>query len=189
MRILHKIQCIVLCSIMLAVVSCGTKKKAVTNHTPETSIEVPAWHTCLIQGAKAVATTNRQKLSATVTMQTVHDSLIIISIMPALGIEMARLEATPKELVVFEKIHNIYALTTYAELNKKLTPSLSWKTLQQLCSAELPTGDKTARLAYTYGKEKLTLDLRYTPRKVNVPLKLTRLRTDKYTKTDIGKWL
>ncbi len=150
---------------------------------------MPAWHTCLIQGAKAVATTNRQKLSATVTMQTVHDSLIIISIMPALGIEMARLEATPKELVVFEKIHNIYALTTYAELNKKLTPSLSWKTLQQLCSAELPTGDKTARLAYTYGKEKLTLDLRYTPRKINVPLKLTRLRTDKYTKTDIGKWL
>lgn len=189
MRTIHKINILVLCSVLMVAVSCGTKKKAVTTPKEEVSIEVPTWHTCLIQGAKAVVTTNSQKISATVTMQTVHDSLIIISIMPALGIEMARLEATPKELTAFDKIHNRYAVTTYAELNKKLTPKLSWKTLQQLCSAELPTGDKTARLAYTYDKEKLSLQLDYTPRKIDVPLKMTRLRKDKYTKIDIGRWL
>lgn len=177
---------LLLCGMLLA--ACGVQKKTVENVEPQVEIK-PAWHTCVISGAKAVVTTNDDRISTAVTMLTVHDSLIIISIMPALGIEMARLEATPTELLAFDKVHNRYAETTYEELNQRLTPKISWKQLQQICSAELPTGSEHAKLVYSIGKESVTFDITYPERRLNVPVKMNRLRTSKYKKMDISQWL
>ena len=134
-------------------------------------------------------TTNEEQINANVTMQTVHDSLLIISVIPMLGIEMARLEATPTQLTAIDKVHGRYATATFAELNRKVTPSINWTILQQLCSAELPTGPETAHLQYAFEDGILDLVITYTPRKTDVPVKMTRLRLDKYTKVDISKWL
>jgi hypothetical protein len=170
--------------------ACGVQKQAANNAWSKVKeASKPAWHTCVIPGAKAVVTTNEERISAAVTMQVVHDSLIIISIMPTLGIEMARLEATPAELVAFDKVHNRYAATTYEELNQRLRPKISWQQLQQICSAELPTGDKTAKLVYSIGKEHITFDIRYAPRKLDIPVKTNRLNIRKYRKMDISQWL
>ena len=177
----------ILCTAFLT--GCGVQKRVKSSSEDDQPSVVSTWHTCLIQGAKAVISTNEERISATVTMQTVHDSLLIISIMPMMGIEMARIEATPTELIAFDKINGQYAQTTYEELNRRVTPSVTWKTLQQLCSAELPTGDQNARIVYHLGEDKLDLDLTYTPRKTDVPLRMNRLRTDKYKKIDISKWL
>lgn len=176
----------ILCAILM-MAACSTHKQAVSGQ--QTTISKPKWHTCVISGAKAVVTTNEDRISASVTMQTVRDSLIIISIMPMLGIEMVRLEATPTELVAFDKVHNRYAVTTYKELNERLTPRISWKQLQQICSAELPTGDEKAKLVYSIGKESITFDITYTPRKIDVPVNMNRLNTRKYKQIDISKWL
>ena len=122
----------------LVLAGCGTKKKVVFSDTMEPEViepEVPAWHTCLIQGARATVITEDDKISATITMQTVRDSMIIISVMPMLGIEMARLEATPLEIIAIDKIHGRYAVGTFAELNRQLTPTLNWDVLQQICTA------------------------------------------------------
>lgn len=179
--------------ILLAVlfVGCAVKQTVIATPEPEPEPEpeVPTWHTCVIQGAKATVTTPDEKVSATVTMQAVHDSLIIVSIMPALGIEMARIEATPDEVLAFDKFHSKYAQATYEELNHRLIPPITWKQLQQICSAELPTGDEKARLVYALGKQTITVEITYTPRKVDVPVRMTRLQTNKYKKMDISKWL
>ena len=166
--------------------SCGTKKAV--SHQPS-AISEPTWHTCLIQSAQAMIITDEDKLSAAVTMQTVRDSMLVISVMPLLGMEMLRVEATPLEVTAIDKIHGQYATTTYAELNRKLTPSLNWDILQQLCSAELPTGDQKARLVYAFGDETIELIITYPPRKLDVPVRVTKQRTDRYTKVDITKWL
>lgn len=174
----------------ILMVGCGVKKKAVSVQPSATGKpEVPAWHTCLIQNARATVITDEDRLTANVTMQTVHDSMLVISIMSMLGMEMLRVEATPMELTAIDKIHGRYAKTTYAELNKKLTPSLNWDELQQLCTAELPTGEERARCAYIFGEQTIELVIEYNPRKTNVPVRVMNQKLDKYTKVDISKWL
>ena len=73
--------------------------------------------------------------------------------------------------------------------NRQLTPSLNWDILQQICTAELPTGDKKARLVYTFGKKQIELILDYPPRKIDVPVKMNRQRLTKYTEIDVSKFL
>ena len=177
---------IVLSSALL-LCSCGAKKKAV--HPVEPQPVVPAWHTCLIQGAQATVITGEDKVSSSVTMQTVHDSMIVISVMPMLGMEMMRVEATPTQIIAIDKLHGRYAKATFADLNRRLTPSLNWDILQQLCTAELPTGPEKARLVYTFGKERLELIINYTPRKLDVPVRMTNQRLTKYTEIDVSKFL
>lgn len=171
----------------LLLVACGTKKKAASDQKSEVS--EPTWHTCVIQGAKATVIRGEDAISATVTMQTVRDSMLVISVMPMFGMEMFRLEATPIEMITIDKMHAQYARATYEDLNKKLTPDINWDILQQLCSAELPTGNEKARLVYSFGEEKIELVVNYTDRQLDLPIRINHLRIDKYTPIDISRWL
>ena len=171
----------------LFLISCGTKKKITETHQPEVS--QPTWHTCLIQNAKATLSMDGNRLSATVTMQTVHDSMLVISVMPLLGIEVARFEATPLELTGINKFDGTYATITFAELNRTLTPSLNWDILQQTCTAELPTGTEKARLVYQLGEKTIELIIDYTPRRLDVPVRVSHQNLSRYKKIDISKWL
>ena len=177
---------IVLSSALL-LCGCGAKKKAVQPAEPEPV--VPTWHTCLIQGAQATVMMDEDKLSSAVTMQTVHDSMIVISVTPMFGMEMMRVEATPTQIIAIDKVHGRYARGTFADLNRQLTPSLNWDILQQICTAELPTGPEKARLVYTFDKKRIELVLTYPPRKIDVPVKMTNQRLNKYTEIDVSKFL
>ena len=179
---------IVFLMVALVMVGCGVKKKVAESQEPSVESQ-PTWHTCLIQNAKATVVMNGNRLSATVTMQTVHDSMLVISVMPLLGIELARFEATPFELTGINKFDGTYATTTFAELNRTLTPSLNWDILQQTCTAELPTGPDKARLVYSLGDKTIELIIDYTPRKLDVPVRVTHQNVSKYKKLDIQKWL
>ncbi len=169
-------------------VGCGVSKKATKSATPVE--ETPAWHTCVIQGAKVTVTTKSEQVSANVIMQTVRDSMIVISVMPMLGIEMVRLEATPTELIAIDKVHGRYATASFEAVNHRLTPKMSWAILQQICAAELPTGPENAHLQYLYGEDApIDIQITYTPRKLDVPVKANRLRLDKYMKIELERWL
>ena len=172
---------------LLLIPSCGTKKGAVSPQPA--AVSEPAWHTCLIQNARATVTLNEQQLSANVTMQTVRDSMIVISVMPMLGMEMMRIEATPIEITAIDKLHGQYAKSTYADINRQLTPNLNWNELQQLCTAELPTGEQRARYAYIFGEQIIELVIAYPARKLDVPVRMQQMRLDKYTRIDVSKWL
>ena len=172
----------------LLLAGCGVKKKVQPAPVPAEP-EVPAWHTCLIQGARATLRVNNDRIDATVTMQTVHDSMLVISVTPLLGMEMVRFEATPFELTGINKIDGTYATTTYTAVNKRLTPTVNWDVLQQLCTAELPTGSEQARLLYTLGDKTIELIVNYPARRLDVPVRVSRMNTSRYRKIDIEKWL
>ena len=176
---------------LLVLTGCGAKKKAAQSSIVEEVAmpEEPAWHTCLIQGARATVFTNDDQIAATLTMQTVRDSMLVISVMPMLGIEMFRLEATPLELIAIDKMHGQYAKTTFAELNRKLTPSLNWDVLQQLCTAELPLGSEKARLQYMFGDDIINLVIDYPARQLDVPVRVMNQPVIRYTQIDISRWL
>lgn len=128
-------------------------------------------------------------MSAAIMMQAVRDSMLVISVMPMLGMEMIRLEATPTELTAIDKIHGRYAKASYADLNRKLTPSLNWDVLQQICSAELPTGNEKARLQYAFGEQRIELVIDYGKRQLDVPVRVVNQPLKKYTEVDISQWL
>lgn len=110
--------------------------------------------------------------------------------MPMLGIEMVRLEATPTELIAIDKVHGRYATASFEAVNHRLTPKMSWAILQQICTAELPTGPEYAHLQYLYGEDvPIDIQITYTPRKLDVPVKANRLRLDKYMKIELERWL
>ena len=182
MKKYKKIGILLLAGMML--VSCGVKKK-VTKSEPSG----PTWHTCLIQGARATVTKGTESYSANVTMQTVRDSMLVISVMPMLGMEMLRLEATPLELTGIDKIHGQYAKASFADLNRRLTPALNWDVLQQVCTAELPLGSERARLVYEFGGDVIEIVIEYPARKLDVPVRVTSQPTTKYRKADISRWL
>lgn len=171
----------------IVLASCGTKKKAISSQP--SVVSEPTWHTCLIQGARATVNLGDQQFAANVTMQTVRDSMLVISVMPLPGLEIARFEATPFELTGVNKLEGTYATTTYAELNRNLVPSLNWDILQQLCSAELPTGAESARMMYTLSDKTIELNVIYPVRKLDVPVKVSHQNKSRYKKIDITKWL
>lgn len=170
----------------LMLVSCGVKKKAVSNQPSEVS--VPTWHTCLIQNARATVTIHGEKVSASVTMQTVRDSMSVISVMP-LGMEVIRFEATPLEMIGINKLDGTYATATYADINRRLVPTINWDVIQQLCTAELPTGDEKAHLQYMLGDQPIEMIITYPKRKLDVPVRVTHQNVSRYNKIDITKWL
>ena len=175
---------------LLFLSSCGAKKAAVS--TPPTVPEpvVPAWHTCAIQGARITVEDANGRMNATANMQVVRDSMCIISVTAMLGLEVVRIEATPTQVTAIDKIHGRYATATYAEINHKTRPEINWDILQQLCSAELPTGNKKARLHYIFdGTEAIDLIVEYPERRIDVPVRMNAARLDNYTQVDISKWL
>ena len=176
------------CCLLLA--GCGAKKKVVHEEpVTETVEQEPAWHTCLIQSARGSVFTNTDRFSATLTMQTVRDSMIVISVMPMLGIEMFRIEATPLEIIAIDKMHGQYGMAGFAELNRKLTPNLNWDILQQITTAELPTGSDRARLQYQFGEDFVELVIDYPQRQLDVPVRVGNMRLDRYTRVDVTKFL
>jgi len=173
---------------VLLLAGCGTKKK-VSQTTGTLPVAEPAWHTCLIQNAHVTLLRDGDRYSSPATMQTVRDSMLVISVMPLLGMEMLRLEATPEQMTAIDKMHGQYAVTTYEALNSKITPALTWQILQQITSAELPTGDQKARLLYSFGDETVEIIIDYTPRQLDVPVRVTQQRVDRLKKIDINRWL
>lgn len=174
----------------LLLVSCGTQKvKQSESPAP------PLWQTCLIKGAQAsieIQKKNSQssdKISAAVTMQVVRDSIAIISIMPILGMEMVRIEATPEKVIGISKIHGLYIDCNYEELNRYIAPTIDWGIIQQLCAAELPTGDTNARVVYIINGQTITLSIDYTPKQTDIPLTIQRQRLTRYKQTSIAQWL
>ena len=180
----------VLCPLSIVLSSCGAKKNIVATEPPAIlEPEVPAWHTCLIQGARITVETDDDRLSSAANLQVVRDSMLVISIMPMLGMEMLRIEATPEQVIAIDKMHSQYAVAGFNELSHTLTPAVTWTVLQQLCSAELPAGSETAVLQYTYGKETLKLTINYPERQLDVPVRVFNIKLDRYKQVDVSRWL
>ena len=171
--------------ILMMLTGCGTKKK-VSPIFPQES--VPTWHTCLIRNAQATVEMGNNKLSANITMQAVRDSLVVISVMPMMGIEMMRIEATPREVICIDKLHGQYAVASYEVFNQHITPKLTWKILQEICSAELPNGETKARLHYVFKKQTIEIQIQYPERQLDTPIRIQKQPTHKYKQIDITQW-
>ena len=158
--------------------SCHTQKVAVQQHPTETPREEEKpWHTCLMQGARATLTIDEEIISANCTMQIVRDSMLVISIMPMLGIEVYRIEATPDELIAINKLNHQYLRTDYQQVNRYVTPPLRWEDLQQIASNELPGGPF---VGFAIGEKTIALKITYPEKQTNVPVRTQHIDLSRY---------
>ena len=158
--------------------SCHSQQAAVQTQPTETPTEEEKpWHTCLIQGAKATLTMDEQTINANCTMQVVHDSMLVISVMPMLGIEVYRLEATPDELIAIDKLNHQYLKTDYARINRYVTPSLTWEDLQQIASNEVQGGPF---IGYAIGEKTIALKITYPEKQTDVAVRTQHIDLSRY---------
>ena len=187
----YRLKVIGLLLVAVVLTGCGAKKGLrAKGEAPEAQAQsVPAWHTCLIPNARVTMITETDRISANATMQVVRDSMLVISVMPMLGIEMLRIEATPTEIIGIDKMHAQYVQASFADINRKLRPTLNWDDLQQICTAELPTGTEQVRLGYIYGDDTIELVITYPARQTDVPVRVAHQPLGRYTQVDISRWL
>lgn len=161
---------------------CKTQQPVISGTATEIAEQTDnQWHTCLIQGAKAILTYDGQTITASCTMQTVRDSMLIISVMPMLGIEMFRLEATPTGLLAVDKMNKQYIQTDYQELNRYVTPEVTWEQLQQIATNELPD----AFVGYTVGERRIALRIDYPQKQQDVPVRMIGMNLARYDRINI----
>ena len=158
--------------------SCRTQQAAVQPQPTETPTEEEKpWHTCLVQGAKATLTIDEQTITANCTMQVVRDSMLVISVMPMLGIEVYRLEATPDELIAIDKLNHQYLKTDYARINRYVTPSLTWEDLQQIASNEVQGGPF---IGYAIGEKTMALKIHYPEKQTDGAVRMLHIDLSRY---------
>ena len=158
--------------------SCHTQRAAVQQQPTETPTEEEKpWHTCLMQGARATLTIDEEIISANCTMQVVRDSMLVISVMPMLGIEVYRIEATPDELIAINKLNHQYLRTDYQQVNRYVTPPLRWEDLQQIASNEVQGGPF---IGYAIGEKTIALKITYPEKQTDVPVRAQHIDLSRY---------
>ncbi len=73
-----------------------------------------------------------QKMNINGSLANLTDSLLIFSVQPLLGIEMFRVELTPEQILVIDKMNRRFVPLTYAELAGQVGLPLTFTDLQAL---------------------------------------------------------
>lgn len=168
----------------VVVCSCASKKKLAERAAVKTEQQAPSWHTVSVPAAEAKVTAGSQNISADCQMMVVRDSMLTISVMPMLGIEMLRIEATPDSICVIDKLNRRYAIADYASINRMLTPQLTWEALQQMVSGDKLTDNEWKTFTYSAMGYTATIRLRYNTIHKDVPIRINTVKTARYTRID-----
>ncbi len=181
---------LLLCLIIGAMLcGCAAKKKIAETTPAKAEKQAPSWHTASVPNAEAKVTANKQSISADCQMSVVRDSMLTISIMPMLGIEMLRIEATPDSICIIDKLNRRYATTDYKTINQVLTPHLTWNVLQEMTAGENITDNEWKLSTYTAMGDSATIRLRYNTIHRDVPVRVSSIKTTRYTRIDPKTYL
>lgn len=139
MQIIKKIVTIGL--VMLTLASCATQKGGSTRkHTMQ-------------QKAQVQLTFDQHQYNIACQLKAWKNELIVLSVLPMMGIEMFRLEATPEHITVVDKFNKRYAIVTYDEINQIATTHITFKYLQTL----LKKGEDNISMNFAAGSHNLQL--------------------------------
>lgn len=162
---------------ILACLFVGCKSYQYATVSPTQATEQPVeCHTVFVPSARASVTIDNQSYSARVAFSTTKDSLVIWSIQPIAGMELFRVEATPDEVIVFDKTSSICVPIRYSQLASYTSSAITFSDIQAVATGEiLPLGrTKTLRSYSGFGKT-VILEIEYPDIRCNVPVNMHRL--------------
>ena len=163
-----------------------------TTRTMQT-VEQPLHHTAQVKRAMvSLSTDDGQQATVGCTMQTVFDSLCVVSVQPLAGMEVIALYVTPENIVVIDRMHQRYAETTYAVLNSVLQPGMYYKDIERLTAGltedgkeQTATGKFTIKRHLQAGKREADLSITYPSVQYDQDITIREKRLNGYKKTDI----
>jgi len=82
-----------------------------------------------------------EKIGSAVTIRIKKDSVIWISMVPALGIEVARVRITPDTIQILDRLHRQYVAGNFSLLQKRFNVSASFEVLQAMLLGNFLPGD------------------------------------------------
>ena len=107
--------------VLLMMVGCASKRTATVTSKQDLSMR-----------AKISLTLDKHNYQTSCVVKMWKNELIILSVLPMLGIEMFRLEASADGVVVIDKLNRRYTELNYEELNAYTPRKISFKMLQML---------------------------------------------------------
>lgn len=178
----------------MVLTGCASKQGAGKSHsgrhgTEQTAV-APSWHTCLIQNAEASLYIGEDTYRTRCSMQTVRDSLIILSVTPMLGIELYRIEATPTEIVAVDKMQRRYLCVSYEDINRYVVPQVRYSDLQELASGEITAPNASVgRVEYKMGKKTIGLSIQYPVRQLDTAVNMKQTDRSRYEGWTLTQWM
>ena len=162
--------------------SCASKKSLVQTQ--------PSWHTIRTDNVMTTVETGDKSYTVNCSLQATRDSLVIISVRPILGIELFRIEATPKAITAIDKTKRRYTKASYSTLNMAVKPHIQYKTLEKLAAGEY-TNAETGRQTLTYriGKEHISISTQAVKPVKDGSNLMRSLSTDTYQSVNIQQFI
>lgn len=149
---------------------------------------VKKWNTAQMRGAKATVEFGGKTYKATCATTAYWDSIVIISVSMAFGIEIARVEATPTEVLVVNKLEKEYDRATYAEINKDVRPFVTYEDLRTIAGGEMPSIAQNGVLRYSAKGQTVALALNFVnPPLLNSSVTIHRVDVSKFKKIKLLK--
>ncbi len=173
---------------MLLLCSCAAKKQAVKPAEPQPE-ETAAmqWHTAQVTNTVLTLDVDAQRYNVQCLMQAVRDSMIVISIMPVMNMELLRLEITPDTAFVIDKVNRRYTKLPLNAAREEVVPPMTWSALQDFATGQT-TGKQTS-LGYSFREHTVRLIATYGNIAYDVPVNVRHIRLDRYQYMDINQLL
>ena len=161
----------------LFMVSCSSQRVVTTEEQGQRiKDEGERIRTVYVPSAHMTLTIDGQAISSRAYLSTTIDSLIILSIQPLPGMEMFRLEATPEDVIVFDKTSMEYIPLTYESLRPYFSSPITFKDIQDVATGAILPRDRNKTLrAYSIAGRTVVLEISYPEIRTNVPVNTNRL--------------
>jgi hypothetical protein len=111
----------------------ATKNEA-SQAAAQTKLQLPRFSTMNAAKCKFAITLREKTYSITSSVKIIKDSVIQLSIMPLLGIEMYRAVLRPDSIIIIDKNNHNYFVTDYGFFQKRFGVDISFKDVQALLS-------------------------------------------------------
>ena len=171
---------LLLCAVFL-LCGCASKKHTVKPTEQQPDQTTPTWHTAQAANTQLTLDVDMQRYSVMCQIQAVRDSMIVISVMPMLNMELLRLEFTPDTAIVIDKINRRYTKLALDAAQDEVVPAIKWKDLQNFA-----TGTGFNSLGYSFREHTVRLTASYGEIVYDAPVNVRHQRLERYQFVDIN---
>jgi hypothetical protein len=170
---MYKIKHILLIIWALLLVSCASNRQNMVHKQVMT------------QRTQVTLTLDQHEFTTNCLLKVWKNELIVLSVLPVMGIELFRLEATPDKVTIIDKLNRRYTIMSYEEINKLSPRRISYKILQLLINK----AGKEINLDLQAGTHTLKLKANMGQREYNNQKEPQMVNTNKYQQVSLREIL
>lgn len=148
--------------------------------------EVPLRYHTMAQRATTTLTLDEHRYSIGCGIRVWRNELIVISVQPMLGIEMARIEVTKDSVWVFDKMNRRYAVFSYQDAQHRIEPLPNYKMIQDFVTDTAISKESGKHIkTFAVGEHRLRIECSFNNREYDTLEDPKRLDTSKYTRVSL----